>query len=92
MPPQEAIEAPRFHWSEDEFKIEPPIPKEVRRALEEKGHKVIVKKDWDPWFGPVQAVMIDPSTGAIPGGADPRRDGAAAGFSGGKAILGKAEK
>ena len=71
MPPQEAIEAPRFHWSGDEFKIEPPIPKEVRRALEEKGHKVIVKKDWDPWFGAVQAVMIDPSTGAIPGGADP---------------------
>ena len=66
--------------------------KEVRKALEDMGHKMIVKKDWDPWFGAVQAVMIDSGTGAIHGGADPRRDGAAAGYSGGKAITGKAEK
>ncbi len=64
----------------------------VRRALEERGHKIIVRKDWDPWFGAVQAVSIDPATGALYGGTDPRRDRAAAGFSGGKAITGKSEK
>jgi len=69
----------------------PPFLKSVRNALEERGHKSMVKKDWDPWFGAVQTVLIDPETGAILGGADPRRDGAAAGFSGEKAIFGRPE-
>jgi len=44
-----------------------PPHREVRRALEERGHKIIVKKDWDPWFGAVQAVSIDTATGALYG-------------------------
>jgi len=59
----------------DEFEIESRIPGEVKRALGERGHKVIVSKDWDPWFGVVQAVSIDAATGALYGGADPRREG-----------------
>lgn len=44
------------------------------------GHTVTVGLDWDPTFGGVQAVLFDHATGRLHGGADPRRDGQAAGY------------
>jgi gamma-glutamyltranspeptidase/glutathione hydrolase len=52
----------------------------VQQALINKGHKLNVRKEMDLYFGGAQAVMIDPKTGIIYGGADPRRDGFAIGY------------
>ena len=77
---QEAIEAARIHCMTGEIFMESRIPKDVQQALINKGHKVTVRKDFDLYFGGAQGVMIDPETGALYGGADPRRDGFAIGY------------
>jgi gamma-glutamyltranspeptidase len=51
----------------------------VRRSLAGKGHEIELLKDWDPLTGGAQAIEVDPS-GAFAGGADPRREGVAAGY------------
>ena len=63
-----------------EIFMESRIPKDVQQALINKGHKLNVRKEMDLYFGGAQAVMIDPKTGIIYGGADPRRDGFAIGY------------
>jgi gamma-glutamyltranspeptidase/glutathione hydrolase len=75
---QAVINAPRFHhqWLPDELRVEATFPIELRRELERRGHKVVV----GPWIGDVQAIGIDPGTGERLGLADPRRQGAAAGY------------
>ena len=77
---QEAIEAARIHCMTGEIFMESRIPKDVQQALINKGHKVTVRQDFDLYFGGAQGVMIDPKTGALYGGADPRRDGFAIGY------------
>jgi len=77
---QEAIEAARIHCMTGEIFMESRIPKDVQQALIDKGHKVTVRKDFDLYFGGAQGVMIDPKTGSLYGGADPRRDGFAIGY------------
>jgi gamma-glutamyltranspeptidase / glutathione hydrolase len=77
---QEAIDAARIHCMSGEIFMESRIPKDVQLALINKGHKLSVRKDFDLYFGGAQGVMIDPKTGTLYGGADPRRDGFAAGY------------
>lgn len=78
---QSAIEAPRINNYEDgALKLESRIPEDVREALVQKGHELQVKKDFDLYFGGAQGIVIDPESGELHGGADPRRDGKAAGF------------
>ncbi len=78
---QTAIDAPRINNYEDgPLKIESRIPLDVQEALRQKGHTLSVKKDFDLYFGGAQGVVIDPETGVLHGGADPRRDGQAVGF------------
>jgi gamma-glutamyltranspeptidase / glutathione hydrolase len=77
---QEAIEAPRIHCMTGEIFMESRIPKDVQQALANKGHKLTVRGEMDLFFGGAQGVMIDPNTGTIYGGADPRRDGFAVGY------------
>ncbi len=77
---QQAIEAPRIHCMTGDIFMEGRIPKDVQQALISRGHKLSVRKDMDLYFGGAQAVMIDPRTGLLYGGADPRRDGFAAGY------------
>ncbi len=78
---QTAINAPRFNnYESGPLKIEARIPEEVREALVEKGHKLQIKKDFDLYFGGAQGILIDPETGEMRGGADPRRDGKAIGY------------
>jgi gamma-glutamyltranspeptidase/glutathione hydrolase len=73
---QAAIEAPRFRTQRGyELVMEGRIPAEVRAELERRGHQVRVMEDWSAFFGGGQGVMIDPDSGALLGGADPRRDG-----------------
>jgi len=87
MNPQEAVEAPRWLHGivvpgdpPDLLNLEGRIPSEVARGLESKGHKVKVHPPFTVTMGSVQAIMIDPRTGALMGAGDPRADGVALGY------------
>jgi gamma-glutamyltranspeptidase/glutathione hydrolase len=80
MDVQQAIEEPRwYHDSGRTLKMERRYPEAVRRALAAKGHEVAVLGDWDEITGGAQAIAIEPN-GSFAGGADPRREGQAAGY------------
>lgn len=79
LPLQEAVDAPRFHhqWQPDRIQHElRAFPADVRRNLLERGH--LLEETDDP-LGNVNAIGLD-ARGAWLGAADPRRQGAAAGF------------
>src|SRR5207248_315584 len=79
MDVQQAIEEPRwFHESGRTLKMERRYPEAVRRAVAAKGHEVAVLGDWAEITGGAQAIAIEPN-GSFAGGADPRREGQAAG-------------
>ena len=81
---QQAIEAPR--WSTRSFPRSPfphtmypgdlateeRIPATVRQALIEKGHKVRIQGAWS--LGLNAGIVVDPKTGVLSAGADPRSD------------------
>jgi gamma-glutamyltranspeptidase/glutathione hydrolase len=77
---QEAIDAARIHCMTGEVFMESRIPEDVQQALIDKGHKLSVRKDFDLYFGGAQGILVDLKTGTFYGGADPRRDGFAAGY------------
>lgn len=78
---QAAIEAPRFRTGSNlDVAIERRVPEEVRAELERRGHHIIALDAWSPAVGGGHGVLIDPETGALSGGADPRRDGYAMGW------------
>lgn len=57
--------------------LEAGIPEATREALQRKGHKTVRSVGG---FGGYQAILIDPRTGVLHGGTDPRKDGCAAGY------------
>jgi len=79
---QQAIEAPR--WSTRSFpaspfphtmypgemSVESRVPETVRAELVRRGHKVFVSGPWS--MGSNAAILIDPATGSLSAGADPR--------------------
>lgn len=76
MAVQEAIEAPRVRVYRDRLvDVEGRIPPEAREALAARGHQVNVIDDWSWVVGGGQGILRDPESGALQGGADPRRDG-----------------
>jgi gamma-glutamyltranspeptidase/glutathione hydrolase len=78
---QAAINEPRINnYESGPLKMESRIPLDVRKALEQKGHKLVIKKEFDLYFGGAQGIVIDPDSGEMHGGADPRRDGRAVGY------------
>jgi oxamate amidohydrolase len=83
---QQAIEAPRWlygrAWGEQEttLKLESRFSQDVINELKQRGHDVDVQDDWTEVMGHAQAIHIDPETGVLSGGADPRGDGAAMGW------------
>src|SRR5262245_26457299 len=89
LPVQQAIEAPRFSLdadpnfykpgSEIEVSIEGRMPQATIDALKKMGHKVRVLPGWGS-IGHMQTIKIDPVTGAITSGGDPRRTGYAMGY------------
>jgi gamma-glutamyltranspeptidase/glutathione hydrolase len=80
MDVQRAIEEPRwYHEAGRTLKMERRYPEAVRRAVSAKGHEVTVLGDWDEITGGAQAIAIEPN-GSFAGGADPRREGQAAGY------------
>jgi gamma-glutamyltranspeptidase/glutathione hydrolase len=52
--------------------IEDRIPEEVRQALAARGHKLRVYGPWS--LGSNAAIVVDPKTGVLSAGADPRCD------------------
>jgi gamma-glutamyltranspeptidase/glutathione hydrolase len=74
---QEAGEAPRVCHTPDGAAVESGIRPDVVMRLIEKGHRVIHAVDV---FGGYQGIMIDPETGTLAGGSDPRKDGCAIGY------------
>ena len=89
LPVQQAIEAPRFSLdaepnfykpgSEVTVQIESRMPAATIEALKAMGHKVRVQPGWGG-IGHMQTIKIDPVTGAITAGGDPRRTGYAMGY------------
>ncbi len=81
---QQAIEAPR--WASQSFpaspfphtmypgmmSVEDRMPEAVRDALVKRGHKLRVSGPWT--LGSNGAIAIDPNTGTLSAGADPRVD------------------
>jgi gamma-glutamyltranspeptidase/glutathione hydrolase len=77
MDVQAAVDAPRFrHMAGLQVALEEPIPAEVRRALERRGHVIIDERRVA--FGGAQAIMRLPNGWAA--GSDPRKDGLAIGW------------
>lgn len=77
MDVQQAGEAPRFRHSGGKVLLESAFSDSVRSALVEKGHTVAGGRD--AWGG-YQGIAIDPKTGVLAGGSDPRKDGLAIGW------------
>jgi len=73
---QEAIEQPRVRVYGDRLlDAESRIPESTRAGLVQRGHQVNVIDDWSWVVGGGQGIARDPESGALMGGADPRRDG-----------------
>ncbi len=79
MDAQEAVSAPRFHhqWRPDTLEVEKDVPEDVIAALRKRGHEMSVV---DEIMTGVEVIAVDPQTGAMTGGVDPRRDGLALGL------------
>ena len=89
LPVQQAIEAPRFSLDADpnfykpgaeiEVSIESRMSQKTIDALKAMGHKLRVLPGWGS-IGHMQTIRIDPVTGTITAGGDPRRTGYAMGY------------
>jgi gamma-glutamyltranspeptidase/glutathione hydrolase len=74
---QDAGDAARVRHGAEGLAVESAIGERVRAVLAERGHLLI---DGRGFMGGYQAVMIDPDTGVLMGGSDPRKDGLAIGW------------
>ena len=81
---QQAIEAPRWATRSfpaspfphtmypGEMSVEQRVPENVRAALVSRGHKLRVAGPWT--MGSLAAIVVDPKTGVLSAGTDPRVD------------------
>jgi gamma-glutamyltranspeptidase/glutathione hydrolase len=76
MNAQQAVAAPRYHeqWLPKRVFAEPALPAAVVEGLRARGHEVLVE---ERAWGNAQVIAVDPATGAVGGGSDPRGDGVA---------------
>ena len=91
LTPQEAVEAPRWrslqnpmestvpHTCEDVLQLEGRFDSFLCEALDKKGHDLRHLSFWGA-AGNAQAIQIDPATGSMMAGSDPRHDGYAVAF------------
>jgi gamma-glutamyltranspeptidase/glutathione hydrolase len=80
MNPQEAGEAARVNHGANGLLVERNISEEARAGLLRRGHKVTVNSGPSGAFGGYQGILLDPRTGVLMGGSDPRKDGLAIGW------------
>jgi gamma-glutamyltranspeptidase/glutathione hydrolase len=78
MAAEEAVRAPRLHFEAGVIQAEPGIDEEALARIEASGLPVLRRPAINLFFGGVQAVARDRSSGALSGGGDPRRGGAVA--------------
>ncbi len=78
MGAEEAVRAPRLHYEAGVVQAEPGIDEEALARIEARGVPVLRRPRINLFFGGVQAVARDPSSGALSGGGDPRRGGSVA--------------
>jgi len=78
---QAAVEAPRFTVADNtvscDIVIESRVKPEVLQALRDKGHNLIVQREYSVTMGRGQVVMHNSKTGMNSGASDPRADGVA---------------
>lgn len=78
---QAAIEAPRVRAFERTLvDVEDRLPASTIAGLRARGHELRVLDAWTSAVGGGHGVAINPDSGLMTGGADPRRDGAAIGW------------
>lgn len=83
---QAAIEVPRWVHGRGQpgdppgLMMENRFPAATVARLRELGHSVTLVDGWTGMTGHAQGIVIDPATGLLAGGADPRADGSAAGW------------
>jgi gamma-glutamyltranspeptidase/glutathione hydrolase len=78
MAAEEAVRAPRLHYEAGIVQAEPGIDEQPLARIEARGIPVLRRPAINLFFGGVQAVARDPSSGALSGGGDPRRGGSVA--------------
>jgi gamma-glutamyltranspeptidase/glutathione hydrolase len=78
MAAEQAVRAPRLHFEAGMVQAEPGIDEEALARIEARGIPVLRRPAINLFFGGVQAVAHEHSTGALSGGGDPRRGGAVA--------------
>ena len=75
---QAAIESDRYrYFGAGQVRLGDHIPPAIRDRLRDAGHDILPPGASSIWAGGFHAVMIDPGTGTLIGGADPRRGGLA---------------
>lgn len=78
---QDAMEAPRIrHLEEMEVILEEPLLSQVSDELERRGHRILREGFQTNQFGGGQGIIVDPGSGVLLGGSDPRKDGCALGY------------
>ncbi len=77
MDPQEALEFPRAFHEDGQLGIEQGVPDAVADGLRALGHNV--HRVEEP-YGGGQIIAIDPASGMLCAGSEPRKDGFAAGY------------
>jgi gamma-glutamyltranspeptidase/glutathione hydrolase len=77
MDVQEAGEAPRFRHLGSGVGFESGVDIDVLHGLIRRGHRPLTLFGA---YGGYQAILIDPDTGVLMGGSDPRKDGCAIGY------------
>ena len=84
---QQALDCPRWlsgrfalGEARDTLHIEGRTPKATIDELERRGHPADRWGDWNELAGHAHGITIDPQSGMLSGGADPRSDGAAVGY------------
>ena len=81
MPLQQAIQAPRLYQARTgSLSLEGRYAVNAFNGVKALGHEVTIRSDYDDFFGGVHAVIYDHKNKILHGGADPRRDGQAAGY------------
>jgi len=79
MDAQGALDAPRFNFQEENrFLIEPHFPETIYAALRRRGHELSIAAGGN--YGGGQVIMVDPESGALLAGSEPRKDGCAVAF------------